>query len=227
MQDAVYLLDLDGTLTDPFPGISRCITHALNKLNLPAPDSAELRKWIGPPLLNSFQTYLDSKGGGDAGDALRFYRERFARIGLFENSVYDGIPELLDTLHLHSDRLILATAKPAVYARRIVRHFGLDRWLQAVYGSELDGRRTDKIELLGHIMHQQELHPAECIMIGDREHDMLAARFHGASAVGVLWGYGTPLELLESGAETLVASPAEMADLLVHEKEAGIQLPSN
>ena len=215
MQPAIYLLDLDGTLTDPFPGISRCISYALETLGLPVPDDPALRKWIGPPLQQSFQTYLKSLGDGDANQALELYRERYASTGLFENSVYEGIPELMESLHRQSSRLIIATAKPFVYAQQIVQHFGLNQWLEAVYGSELDGRRTDKVDLLGHIMNEQQLNPAECHMIGDREHDMIAARYYGVGAIGVLWGYGTPVELLDSGAETLVASPAELMELLL------------
>jgi phosphoglycolate phosphatase len=227
MQPAIYLLDLDGTLTDPFTGISRCIAHALEALRMPIPDDPELRKWIGPPLKQSFQLYFDSHGGGDADQAVRLYRERFATVGLFENSVYDGIPELLEMLCKRSARLMLATAKPEIYAQQIVRHFGLDQWLEAVYGSELDGRRTDKVDLLGHIMHEQRLCPAECLMVGDREHDMIAARYHGMGAIGVLWGYGTPVELLEAGAETLVLSPAELMDLLMeNQAEQAAQMES-
>ena len=219
MHHTTCLLDLDGTLTDPFPGISRCIDHALTVLGVPVPEDAELRKWIGPPLKQSFNSYLEFVGEGDSDTALRLYRERFSDLGLYENSVYDGIPELLETLRKRSIRLILATAKPSVYAHRIIEHFGLDRWLDAAYGSELDGRRTNKVELLGYLLKEQQLGPDECQMVGDREHDMLAARYHGAGAIGVLWGYGTPIELLESGAETLVASPAELAEILIVEQE--------
>ena len=219
MHHTTCLLDLDGTLTDPFPGISRCIGHALTVMGVPVPEDAELRKWIGPPLKQSFNSCLESVGEGDSDKALRLYRERFSDLGLYENSVYDGIPELLEKLHKQSIRLILATAKPSVYAHRIIEHFGLDRWLDAAYGSELDGRRSNKVELLGYLLKEQQLGPDECQMVGDREHDMLAARYHGAGAIGVLWGYGTPIELLESGAETLVASPAELAEILSGETE--------
>ena len=215
MHHTTCLLDLDGTLTDPFPGMSRCIAHALTLMGIPVPEDAELRKWIGPPLKQSFESYLDSEGGGDSDQALRLYRERYADIGLYENSVYEGIPELLEMLRNQSIHLILATAKPSVYAHRIIDHFGLKRWLNAVYGSELDGRRTNKVDLLHYLLEQQQLDADECQMVGDREHDMLAARYHGVGAIGVLWGYGTPVELLESGAETLVASPAELAEILI------------
>jgi phosphoglycolate phosphatase len=215
MRHTTCLLDLDGTLTDPFPGISRCIAHALSVMGLPVPEDSELRKWIGPPLKQSFKSYLDTVGDGDADRAVRLYRERFTSVGLYENSVYEGIPELLEKLGNQSIRLILATSKPSVYALRIIEHFGLDRWLDGVYGSELDGRRTDKVDLLSHLLKQQRLCPDECQMVGDREYDILAARYHGAGAIGVLWGYGTAVELLESGAETLVTSPAELAELFI------------
>lgn len=216
MLPKVCLFDLDGTLTDPFEGISRCVRHALEIMTVPVPDNGALRKWIGPPLRTSFQTHLDLEGGGDVDRAVQLYRDRFATVGLFENSVYEGIPELLSLLASQSIRLIVATAKPTVYARRIVEHFELDRWFETSYGSELDGRRSDKLDLLRHIISEQDLEPSECIMVGDREQDMAAACRHGMHAVGALWGYGTPVELLEAGAQTLLGSPLELWELLNH-----------
>jgi len=211
----VCLLDLDGTLTDPIDGISRCIGHALQSLGFPVPESRALKAWIGPPLKSSFEQYLNSCGGGDPVEAVRLYRERFSKIGLFENSVYDGITTLLESLHRNSIPLLVATSKPTVYAQRIVRHFELDHWIQAVHGSELDGRLTDKTDLLGHIVEKWSFNPADCVMVGDREYDMKAACHHGMAAIGVLWGYGSPIELLEAGAETLVSTPSELSELLI------------
>jgi phosphoglycolate phosphatase len=215
MAAPVCLLDLDGTLTDPFDGISRCIRHALETLGFPVPDAAALKAWIGPPLKASFEKHIDSCGGGDADEAVRLYRERFGQTGLFENSVYDGIAELLEGLHRRSVPLLVATSKPTVYAQRIVRHFELEPWFRAVHGSELNGRHSDKSDLLAHIVERWSLDPAECVMIGDREFDMRAARRHGMDAIGVLWGYGSPAELLEAGAQTLVSTPAELLELVV------------
>jgi phosphoglycolate phosphatase len=121
----------------------------------------------------------------------------------------------LEALKDQGSRLMLATSKPAVFARRIVGHFGMQRWLDGVYGSELDGRMADKVELLAHIIECEGLVPDNCIMVGDREHDVRAARYHGMEAVGVLWGYGTPVELLEAGAGTLVSSPGELLEVLL------------
>lgn len=215
MARPVCLLDLDGTLTDPFTGISRSIVHALETLGFPVPESEALKAWIGPPLRSSFERYFNSNGGGDPDEAVRFYRERFADTGLFENVVYDGIPALLDGLHRNSIPLLVATSKPTVYAQQIIRHFELEHWFKAVHGSELDGHNSDKTDLLGHIIEQWSLNPADCVMVGDREFDMKAARYHGMAAVGVLWGYGSPLELRKAGAETLVSTPSELKKLLI------------
>ena len=202
-------------MTDPFPGISRCIVHALTELGLPIPDRDGLRRWIGPPLLDSFRDWFERKKiEADPDAALALYRQRFADIGLYENAVYEGIPEALDALVGAGHSLLLATAKPEVFARRIVAHFSLDRWLQQVHGSELDGRRGNKTELLQHILDEHGLDANLCMMIGDREHDMLAARHHGISAIGVLWGYGSEEELRASGAESLVREPQQLPGII-------------
>ena len=215
MIDSCCLLDLDGTLTDPFEGISRCIAHALIALGYPVPESAELKSWIGPPLHDSFEQYFKLHGGGDPGEAVRLYRERFANRGLYENQLYDGIPGTLQKLQRDGWVLMLATAKPTVYAKRIISHFGLDRWLHAVHGSELDGRLTNKTDLLEHIRVTHGLDPLRCTMVGDREFDMAAARHHEMKAIGVLWGYGSRIELQNAGAQALVSTPGELEDLLI------------
>ncbi|MFT5141290.1 MAG: phosphoglycolate phosphatase [Rhodothermales bacterium] len=208
------LLDLDGTLTDPFLGISRCVIYAIEQQGFPAPNAASLRSWIGPPLLQNFVEYFESVGGGDADQALIDYRLRFSEKGLFENTVYDGIPLVLDTLKQAGHQLFLATAKPIIYARRIVEHFGLDRYLVNAYGAELDGTRTDKVDLLQYILDEENLDASRCMMIGDRKHDMIGARYHSIQAIGVLWGYGSEAELLEAGADRLVRNPGELLEVL-------------
>ncbi len=208
------LLDLDGTLTDPFDGISRCIIHALENMGLPAPSTVELRGWVGPPLRRSFATYLERVGGGEAERALALYRQRFGRQGWRENTVYEGIPEVLSTLRMAGHQLLLATAKPRVYAQRIVAHFHLAPHLSAVHGSELDGRHSDKAELIAHILEHEGLAAKQCVMVGDRGDDMRAARDHGIPGVGVLWGFGTADELLAAGAACLAGHPAELAEQL-------------
>lgn len=211
----MILLDLDGTLTDPAEGITGCIQSALKSMGCPVPDAQCLRGWIGPPLLESFTAWFDATGTrADPELALALYRERFADTGWRENAVYPGIPEALAALRTDGARLLLATSKPRVFAQRIVNHFGLDAWLDRVYGSELDGRRADKVALLAHVIGHAGLNAKECMMIGDREHDMLAARHHGLRAVGVLWGYGSERELRAAGAECLLDEPQQLMGIL-------------
>lgn len=210
-ETSCILLDLDGTLTDPFPGISRCIVHAVEEQGLSPPPERQLGDWIGPPLLESFTRYFEHLGAGDAERALSRYRARFSEKGLFENAVYEGIPQLLRGWRAKGKRLYLATSKPEVYAKRIVEHFRLDRYLSGVHGSELDGRRTDKVDLLEHVIRSEKLLPGECAMVGDRKQDVSAARYHGMRAIGVLWGYGSREELLAAGAECLAVDCPDLA----------------
>jgi len=206
------LIDLDGTLTDPAEGITRCIQHALRCLERPVPDTDQLLEWIGPPLYESFVEHL---AGDDAlaCRAVALYRERFGEVGLFENRVYPGIELALGALRSRGAAIYLATSKPYVYAERIVRHFGLDRWLDAVFGSELDGRRSNKIELLAHVLDTVDCDPAESVMVGDRRHDVEGALANRIDALGVAWGYGSRRELEAAGARMILGAPGELAGL--------------
>lgn len=204
------LFDLDGTLTDPFSGITKCISHALDMLGRQSPPKESLRWCIGPPLTNSFAKLLASDDDTLAEKAVAFYRERFGSVGLFENEVYEGIPEVLEALLENGHTLYVATSKPAVYAVRIVDHFGLHRYFKAIYGSELDGTRSDKTSLISHILKSESIISSDTFMIGDREHDMIGAKANGICGFGVLWGYGTQNELETSGAYTCIGHPREL-----------------
>lgn len=208
---AALLFDLDGTLTDNFPGIARSIVHALDRLGVMPPPASELRRFVGPPLRTTFATLLDTDESDAVEHAIALYRERYSDVGWRENAVYEGIPEALATLAA-SRRLFLCTAKPEIYARRIVTLFGLVEHFDGVYGSELSGRHDDKAELLAHLATSERLDATRAVMIGDRSNDVLAARANGARAVGVLWGYGSPEEL--AAADTLVRTPAELVAAL-------------
>lgn len=205
--------DLDGTLTDPKEGITRSIQYALERLDAPVPETDALLWCIGPPLRASLAQLL---GGDDdaAGEALALYRERFAETGLYENAVYAGIPDVLRELKDQGKRLFVATSKPHVYAERIVEHFGLDECFEIVFGSELDGTRAEKTDLLQYAVAQTGTDPAEAVMIGDRKHDMLGARNNDLSCIGVLYGYGSEAELQAAGAQQLVSSPEELLQTL-------------
>jgi len=204
--------DLDGTLTDPKPGIVRSIQHALDRLNRPVPDEEALLWCIGPPLRASFVRLLG--GEEDADLAVEFYRDRFADIGLYENEVYPGISQLLGTLFEAGWTLHVATSKPHVYARRIIEHFELNGYFGEVFGSELSGVRADKTDLLAHAMVESNATAAESVMIGDRSHDMVGAANNGLAGIGVLYGYGSREELVRAGARTIVARVEELAKVL-------------
>ena len=208
----IVFLDLDGTLTDPKPGITRSIRHALHALGHAAPAEDALTWCIGPPLLQSFVGLLGDEA--TARRALALYRERFAKTGLYENRVYDGVPEMLTRLCDAGFGLNLATSKPHVYASRITAHFGLDHWLDGVFGSKLDGARADKTALLAHALEETGAAPGQAVMLGDREHDIIGARNNGMAGIGALWGYGTQAELQTAGADRLATSPEHAADLI-------------
>ena len=210
MRARALLFDLDGTLTDPRTGIVRSLRHALDRLECPSPPDDVLATFIGPPLRGTFAKILETSSAELIERAVALYRERFGTIGLFENEVYPGVPEMLDAARRLAPAAFVATSKAAVYAERIVKHFGLAHHFARVYGSELAGRFDDKSELLPHLLAAEGIAPGAAVMIGDRAVDVLAARAAGVPSVGVLWGYGTAAELAEAGADLVCASPAEL-----------------
>lgn len=183
-------LDLDGTLTDPKEGITRSVIYALERLGMEAPEPESLTWVIGPPLIESFAQL----GVNDTSEAIRLYRARFSTIGLFENRVYSGVNSVLEALS-QRHRLCLATAKPQEFATRITAHFGLNRYLSAEFGPELDGTRNDKGDLLLHALDHLGLSARDCVMVGDRHHDIDAAKKAGMLSIGVTWGFGASGEL--------------------------------
>ncbi len=205
-------LDLDGTLVDPKPGITDAVRFALRELGRPVPDADELLWVIGPPLLESFAAL----GVPDPQDALDHYRTRYSAGGMYDTEVYSGIPAVLTELKTRGHQLVLMTAKPHVYARKITARLGLADWLDAEYGPELDGTRNDKAELLGHAMAELGVAPEHSVMVGDRRHDIAAARANGIRSVAVAWGYGKTEEW--HGADTVCAQvpdlPGAIAGLL-------------
>lgn len=218
MIERAVFLDLDGTLTDPKPGITRSIQHALTALGREAPDEDALTWCIGPPLIRSFETLLADATlaePGLPGRALALYRERFGTVGLFENQVFEGVPEMLERLRGAGCRLYLATSKPHVYAGRIVGHFGLDTWVERVFGAELDGTRGEKTPLIAHALAETGAAPARAVMLGDREHDVIGATANGLPCVGAVWGYGGADELRRAGAAALARDPAEAAEAIL------------
>jgi phosphoglycolate phosphatase len=190
------LIDLDGTLTDPKVGITTSARYGLEKIGHPISDEINIDWIIGPPLKASLAKILNVEADHVlAEQALMGYRERFAVKGLYENHVFEGVAETLAELKRRGYRLFVATAKPTVYAKQILEHFDLAQYFTDIYGSELNGDRTNKAELIQYILAQQQLQADQCMMVGDREHDIFGARQNGIDTIAVNYGYGSQEEL--------------------------------
>ena len=198
------LFDLDGTLTDPKEGITKSIQYALNKMGIVENDLDKLTPFIGPPLLQSFMEFYNFSEE-QANQALQYYRERFSVTGLFENEAYEGIEELLKNLKQSNYRLAVATSKPTVFAKRILDHFGLSEYFEVIVGSELDGTRTAKGEVIAEVFKQMNIvEKVHCVMVGDRKHDLIGASENAIDSIGVTYGYGSQQELEEAKATYIV-----------------------
>lgn len=208
------LFDLDGTLTDAQPGITRCIQYALSTLGYTPPVAEALRWCIGPPLHHSFARLLQTSDNTVIQQALTAYRQRYTASGMFENILYPQIPETLKTLREAGYRTFVATSKPQLYAIAIIEHFHLSPLFERVYGSELDGTHSEKGNLIRHILQVESLAPKATVMVGDREHDMIGAKLNQLAAIGVTYGYGTLQELQAHGADWIANAPAEIPKLL-------------
>lgn len=214
-----YLLfDLDGTLTDPMVGITFSVQYALEKFGIHVRYLKELIPFIGPPLAESFQKFYGFSKE-DAEKAIQYYREYYAPKGIFENEVYEGIPEMLAHLTEAGFTLLVATSKPTVFARKVLKHFGMEDYFSFVGGSELDGSRTKKAEVISYILKTCGIEAKEAIMIGDRRHDIEGGKACGLESVGVLYGYGTEQELTEAGADHIIRTVAELEDYLRNQGE--------
>ena len=214
-----YLLfDLDGTLTDPMVGITSSVQYALEKFGIHVRYLKELIPFIGPPLAESFRKFYGFSKE-DAERAIQYYREYYAPKGIFENEVYEGIPEMLAHLTEAGFTLLVATSKPTVFARKVLKYFGMEDYFSFVGGSELDGSRTKKAEVISYILKTCGIEAKEAIMIGDRRHDIEGGKACGLESVGVLYGYGTEQELTEAGADHIIRTVAELEDYLRNQGE--------
>jgi phosphoglycolate phosphatase len=205
------LFDLDGTLTDNYPGISRSIGHALTAMGIEPPAPEVLRRCVGPPLRESFAWLLDTRDPAVVEQAVALYRERYADVGWRENTVYDGIEDAVARL-ARAMPVYVCTSKPAIFAQRIVTLFGLAPYVRRVYGTDLDGALDDKAKLFAHAARSEGFDPEAAVLVGDRAQDVRAARLNAARAIGVLWGYGSREEL--AGADAVVAAPSEIDDAI-------------
>lgn len=203
-----YLFDLDGTLTDPKEGITKCFRYALEKMGVESPELSELEKYIGPPLVKSFGDYFSEE---DAKKAVEFYRERFRDTGIFENGVYDGVEEMLKAAKKNGKKLALATSKPQHFAQIIMDHYGLAQYIDVLVGSRGDGQT--KADVIRQVFVEAGLDDdaKKCaIMVGDRLHDIEGAKECGIDSLGVRFGYAKENELEEAGADYIVATTEEL-----------------
>ncbi len=211
------LFDLDGTLTNSAEGITKCVQYALADQGIAAPDLKQLEVFIGPPLRSSFMKYYGmTKEQAEAGVAK--YRERYTDVGIWENSIYPGMMELLAQLKTDGRRLGMATAKPEVFALRIASRFGFDQYLQDITGCSLDGTMDKKSMVVAAALQKWQLatsaQRAGCVLIGDRREDVLAAHANGIACIGAGFGFGSYEELHEAGADYYVRDVAELTRLL-------------
>lgn len=210
------LFDLDGTLIEPFVGITKSIQYALEKLNVPIPQETELAVHIGTPLRHIFVELLATDEPKQIERAVTFYRERYTTIGLWENEVYPGVKEMLHALFSSSHKLYIATGKPRIFAEKIIDSLSFSQYFCQIFGSELDGKYDNKADLIEHILISENLLPAETIIVGDRHHDIVAGKTNKITAIGVTYGYGSAEELIAAGANSLCHSPSDLSDCIVN-----------
>lgn len=217
MKEYQYILfDLDGTLTDPKEGITKAVAYALRHFGIEVEDLDSLCKFIGPPLKDSFMNFYGFSEE-DALVAVDKYREYFAPIGLFQNQVFEGVENLLKVFTERGKQLILATSKPTVYAKQILEYFHLDSYFSYIVGSELDGTRVKKGDVIAYALQEAGVEDLQkAVMIGDREHDIIGAKENGLDAAGVLYGYGSVEEFETNGADYIAATIEELMNIFLN-----------
>lgn len=211
----VILFDLDGTLTDSSPGIINSIVYALGKYNISVENTDSLKRFLGPPLHESFRDFYDFDDA-KAMEATSFYREYFTDKGILENNVYHGIRELLQDLKNNGKRLLVATSKPQLFTDRIMEYFDLAKYFEFIVGSNMDGTRSKKAEVIEYALKSCNIEDKSCVvMIGDRMHDIIGAKTVGIDSIGVEYGYGDYDELASAGATNIVKTVESLRRLLL------------
>jgi phosphoglycolate phosphatase len=210
------MFDLDGTLTDSRLGVTRCIQHALVEAGVVVPSIEDLTRYVGPPLPGSFATLLGTSSAQQIEGAIAAYRQRFEEIGIFENRLYPGIVETLEAFEAAGHDMCVVTAKPRVYASRILEHFGIARLFRGVYGPELGARDYTKESLIRAACTDAPALASRVIMVGDRAEDVRGAKNNGVGSVAVTWGYGEREELEAARPDRIVASSSELLEYIRH-----------
>jgi phosphoglycolate phosphatase len=213
------LFDLDGTLTDSAPGITKSVQYALQKMGLEVPDYTRLTGFVGPPLAEGFRDYCGFSDE-ECAQAVAHFRVRFTAVGIFENAPYDGVENMLKTLTENGLRLMLATSKPEIFARQILERFSLSGYFEKIAGATLDGTRVEKADVIEHLLEGCETDRSRAVMVGDRRFDADGAAACGLSCIGVLYGYGVREEFLGSNVTALAQDVGELTALLLAEEPA-------
>ena len=213
-KDYKYILfDLDGTLTDPKEGITKSFQYALRHFGIEE-DLVNLEKFIGPPLHDCFRDDYNFSEE-EVEEAVTKFREYFAQNGIFENKIFLGVKEVLEYLHSNNKRILLATSKPTIFAEKILKHFEIDKYFEYIGGSNLDGSRSEKNEVINHVLEVCKVSSMEdVIMIGDRKYDVIGAKKIGVDSIGVLYGYGDLEELQEVNPTYIIKNIEELKNIL-------------
>ena len=208
------LFDLDGTLTDSAIGITNSVKYALNKFGIEVVNGGELNRFVGPPLMDSFINYYGFSEE-QAKTAVEYYREYYVEKGIFENLVYDGCENMLQSLKDNGMKLIVATSKPEIFAKQILEYFDIAKYFTYIAGSNIDGTRVKKDEVIQYALESCNIKDlTKLIMIGDRVYDILGAKKVGINSIGVLYGYGDRNELENAGADFIVETVTEIGNIL-------------
>jgi phosphoglycolate phosphatase len=209
------LFDLDGTLTDPKVGITKSIQYALSKYDIKVDNLETLERFIGPPLKETFKEHY-SFNDDKVVQAIEYYREYFSQRGMFENEVYSDIPRVLEELKKRDKILVVATSKPTVFAEKILEHFNLEQYLDLVVGSNFDGTRTAKAEIIQYIFSKLKIKDLkEVVMIGDRKHDVIGGKQSGIDTIAVTYGYGSYEELKEVKPTYFIDNVREILNIIL------------
>ena len=206
------LFDLDGTLTDSAPGIFETLRYALNKQNITPPNDLDFV--LGPPLMDTFcNTFHMSQQSAE--QAYKDYCERYSEKGMYENSVFEGIKEMLSELKKHGKKLAVATSKSQDFAQQIIEHFGLSEYFYFVSGNYI-GQRDTKAKVVRYALEQLNETPQSAVLVGDRMYDIIGGKEAGVSVIGVLYGYGTLQELQQYSADAIAQTPQDVVNIILN-----------
>ena len=210
--------DLDGTISDSAPGIVNSVSYALEQMGTELPSRETLRKFIGPPLAESFAEYI-GYSPEQIEVAVKHFRGFYAKKGIDENEMYPGIEEFIIKLRDAGFISVLATSKPEPFARIILQRYGIDKYFFYIAGSTIDETRTKKDEVIAYALESCQItDKSQVVMVGDRMHDVIGAKKNGLDCIGVLYGYGDKQELVEAGVIAVAANLEELADILIDGK---------